>query len=250
MNDQRKTPEQWFQLLKEPYRSEIVKYIVEYNKEKLFDSLLDAMYCSVLASFKDRDIIYNSLKSGETTYLAEQELKPQDMISGEWYVVDCGKCYRWLTKFREFKGNKIYNHIAFNLDDHCYCDNARMYIGYNKSNKIRPATREEVLKYFPNEFQEGPKVNTFCENKEKECNLNYCDENGCQERKRNLVEPKEVKSKLENGEWYYYSDKDGFFRRSNDLDFVLKESINNGTIYKATPIAIKILKPILEPIKN
>jgi hypothetical protein len=60
----------------------------------------------------------------------------------------------------------------------------------------------------------------------------------------------EVKKPLEVAEWYYYSDKDNFFRRSNDLDFVLKESINNGTVYKATPIAIKVLKPFLEPINK
>jgi len=55
---------------------------------------------------------------------------------------------------------------------------------------------------------------------------------------------------LKEGEWYYYVDKDGFFRRSNDLAFVLKESKNNGTIFKATPIGTKQTKSILEPIKK
>jgi len=32
-------------------------------------------------------------------------------------------------------------------------------------------------------------INTFCESKNSNCRLNYCDENGCQERQRNLVEP-------------------------------------------------------------
>ena len=30
----------------------------------------------------------------------------------------------------------------------------------------------------------------FCETPEEKCTMNYCDENGCQNRKRNLVEPK------------------------------------------------------------
>lgn len=30
----------------------------------------------------------------------------------------------------------------------------------------------------------------FCETPEEKCTMNYCDENGCQNRKRHLVEPK------------------------------------------------------------
>jgi hypothetical protein len=32
-------------------------------------------------------------------------------------------------------------------------------------------------------------INTFCETKNDNCRLSYCDVNGCQERQRNLVEP-------------------------------------------------------------
>lgn len=31
-------------------------------------------------------------------------------------------------------------------------------------------------------------MHTFCENPKIKCDLNYCDDNGCQERKRNLVD--------------------------------------------------------------
>ena len=34
----------------------------------------------------------------------------------------------------------------------------------------------------------------FCETPEEKCTMNYCDENGCQSRKRNLVEPKKSKA--------------------------------------------------------
>ena len=34
----------------------------------------------------------------------------------------------------------------------------------------------------------------FCETPEEKCTMNYCDENGCQNRKRNLVEPKKSKA--------------------------------------------------------
>jgi hypothetical protein len=65
----------------------------------------------------------------------------------------------------------------------------------------------------------------FCETPEVKCGMNYCNENGCQNRKRNLVEPTEqdnwisVEERLphclESGNW------DG--RRS---DFVIVEDVD------------------------
>ena len=31
----------------------------------------------------------------------------------------------------------------------------------------------------------------FCETPKEKCTMSYCEENGCQNRKRNLVEPKD-----------------------------------------------------------
>jgi hypothetical protein len=39
--------------------------------------------------------------------------------------------------------------------------------------------------------QEQLKPHSFCETPESKCTMNYCDENGCQNRKRELVEPQE-----------------------------------------------------------
>jgi hypothetical protein len=39
--------------------------------------------------------------------------------------------------------------------------------------------------------QEEPKPHSFCETPDEKCTMNYCDENGCQNRKRELVEPQE-----------------------------------------------------------
>ena len=35
------------------------------------------------------------------------------------------------------------------------------------------------------------KQHSFCETPKVKCTMNYCDENGCQNRKRELVEPKQ-----------------------------------------------------------
>ena len=40
-------------------------------------------------------------------------------------------------------------------------------------------------------LQEESKSHSFCETPEENCTMNYCDENGCQNRKRDLVEPKQ-----------------------------------------------------------
>lgn len=37
-----------------------------------------------------------------------------------------------------------------------------------------------------------PKPHSFCETPEEKCTMNYCDENGCMNRKRNLVEQNEI----------------------------------------------------------
>ena len=42
---------------------------------------------------------------------------------------------------------------------------------------------------------EDPKPHSFCETPEEKCTMNYCDENGCQNRKRELVEPQEKQDK-------------------------------------------------------
>jgi hypothetical protein len=39
--------------------------------------------------------------------------------------------------------------------------------------------------------EQEPKPHSFCETPEEKCTLNYCDENGCLNRKRELVEPKQ-----------------------------------------------------------
>lgn len=58
------------------------------------------------------------------------------------------------------------------------------------------------MKQKPKEEKEELKPHSFCETPEEKCTLGYCDENGCMNRKRVLVEPelnvayKETKGKL------------------------------------------------------
>lgn len=60
----------------------------------------------------------------------------------------------------------------------------------------------------------------FCETPEEKCTMNYCDDNGCQNRKRALVsEPKKLEtlyrkvvvSDIEMNKWYLRDTEDGYF---------------------------------------
>jgi len=53
---------------------------------------------------------------------------------------------------------------------------------------------EQVAKLYRVEEQKKP--HGFCETPNSTCTMNYCDENGCNERKRTLAEPEESQDKL------------------------------------------------------
>jgi hypothetical protein len=44
-------------------------------------------------------------------------------------------------------------------------------------------------------YRQEKKPHSFCETPEEKCTMNYCDENGCQNRVRHLVEPKQEQDK-------------------------------------------------------
>jgi hypothetical protein len=50
----------------------------------------------------------------------------------------------------------------------------------------------------PKEEPKGEKKpHSFCETPEEKCTMNYCDDNGCQNRKRHFVEPQRMYSEGE-----------------------------------------------------
>lgn len=51
--------------------------------------------------------------------------------------------------------------------------------------------------------KEEAKPHSFCETPEEKCTMNYCDENGCQNRKRELVEPKQENNFYEKLKQYF-----------------------------------------------
>ena len=166
--ENKKTPEQWFQMLKEPYRSEAIKginiYLPDFKKypysleEALFYCILFDKEAGLTPTRNDWRYIYESIKAGETTYLEPETLKPEQMESGKWYVIFTKDLFtEWLIKFDLIQENrKVMVSKCYDLTDNCDwtspCNSSLSNEHDIKS--IRPATKEEVLKYFPDEVFE------------------------------------------------------------------------------------------------
>lgn len=70
---------------------------------------------------------------------------------------------------------------------------------------VRKIPSMKLLKYF--KLKEETKPHSFCETPEEKCTSNYCDENGCMNRKRVLVEPElNVAYKETEGKLFYELD--------------------------------------------
>jgi hypothetical protein len=214
METEQKTPIEWFQQLKEPYRSEAIERIQPEYKDMKYSSLHKAIssfnWFSGIKSFSYWMNMCNSIKAGEITYLeTETELKPQDMISGEWYVAFIE--FDWIFKFEKYEHKKTFATKKMSLDDKYDYSHQGRYIG-GEVLKIRKATREEVLEHFPDEFKD---------------------------------EKKEVDSE------YIYFWTDGVYHYpTKDIDLAIENARPESLVYRATPIGTKQTKSILEPIKK
>jgi hypothetical protein len=77
--------------------------------------------------------------------------------------------------------------LALILDLNGYQDFSELLEIYKKRNFVNENEIKNQL------FEPEPKfkLNSFCETPDEKCSMNYCDENGCQNRKTELVEPQE-----------------------------------------------------------
>jgi hypothetical protein len=102
----------------------------------------------------------------------------QDLIKDGVQAID-DEFLEWFVKNPSCEDVEVEKQM---LCDYCgqeHCDNLRCR-GYKDS------VWYEII--IP---REEPKPHSFCETPEEKCTMNYCDENGCLNRKRELVEPKQ-----------------------------------------------------------
>ena len=149
-----KTPEQWFQALKEPYRSEAIANIVDNRPVLSLNSALECQNAWKLTpqGFEYWNKIAVSIKAGETNYLEPETLKPEQMESGKWYVIETN--FRYLAQFDKIEDNAVVVLKYYYYGDGGKIKSYARLCNFEVIKSIRPATKDEVLKYFPDEVFE------------------------------------------------------------------------------------------------
>ena len=119
------------------------------NKDGVADMYYDP------ANFNSNILTIPELK--ELIGYREEPIKVEDCVSGEWYIIHTNLC-KWLIKFDKLNRENIVDFKSVNITSNTTYNNpTEMFLQTHKVVTLRPATREEVLKYFPNEF-DAPKL--------------------------------------------------------------------------------------------
>lgn len=103
---------------------------------------------------------------------------------------------------------------------------------------MRPFKVKEDRSETMQRFIDNAKSHSFCETPEEKCTMNYCDDNGCMNRKRELVEPKEMIVKMMQD----YEEL-GLYEEPNIIDKWLEE---NGTPEIANQVELEAEEMLLE----
>jgi len=85
-----------------------------------------------------------------------EDVKPdfKVMVKGEWYhLLEFENQSEWIFMFDELRLGFLKTIRSYSIKTNIYYENTRSWGKIEKADTIRKATREEVLKYFPNEFQ-------------------------------------------------------------------------------------------------
>jgi hypothetical protein len=93
------------------------------------------------------------------SHITEPELKVEDLKAVEWYVItfksidnfDNHKIF--LLKFRDIVSNDLFGFKAANFTSGVVYDYSSPLCPIQNVVSIRHATREEIIKYFPHEFE-------------------------------------------------------------------------------------------------
>lgn len=80
-----------------------------------------------------------------------KSIKPEDMVSGEWYVTE--GAWNWLFNFNKISVNFIYYYACVDLMSGEIDYDVNLSLNMDAFHTYRKATQEEILKYFPNELE-------------------------------------------------------------------------------------------------
>lgn len=187
----------------------------------------------------------------ENTQKTPETLKPEQMESGKWYVIITQ--FKFLSKFKELFENKILEYKGYSYyGDRINGDIPLAYLDDIKS--IRPATKEEVLKYFPYEVFEPIELRSE-ETTDWEAKYNELKvENDSLKVIYRLQSEKKAKIEAYNDElterinqleqkgekvYFYFNEKKGHISFTENLETALNHSPQDNEIYEAICIGKK-----------
>lgn len=165
----------------------------------------------------------------ENTQEQNKTLKPEQMESGKWYVVVDNNNCKWLIKF-----NFINEYKKVFVDKYCYdltdgvdrTDSNNTFCFKEDIKSIRPATKEEVLKYFPDEVFEPIELRP---EEPADWKAMYYELKA----KYDQLEPKGEKV------YFYFNEQKDHFCYYKELEGAISLSCNGMKIYEAVCIGKK-----------
>jgi hypothetical protein len=144
----------------ETIKAALIKQIIDSGSTLPLSVLVGNIDLLINAAANDK---YSAISDNVIgSHITEPELTVEDLKAGEWYhmATEVGD---FLLKFERIINSKIiktYKHLNYNPPKHFFTNEpfdvvVNQDMGYHEKegDKLRHATREEIIKYFPHEFE-------------------------------------------------------------------------------------------------
>lgn len=82
--------------------------------------------------------------------VSNESINPKKLVKNNWYIITSFDNIEWLVKFDYLNRTKIFCSLMYAISENYNV--GRDWFPYGIDDTIRKATREEVVKYFPQEF--------------------------------------------------------------------------------------------------
>jgi hypothetical protein len=136
----------------ETIKSALIKQIIDSGSTLPLSVLVGNIDLLINAAANDKYSAISDKVIG--SHITEPELKVNDLKAGEWYFAELksNDSEKWVLRFKSILGTFIHVHCCASLNTNLMYGSGEL-CSINKIKSIRHATREEIIKYFPREFE-------------------------------------------------------------------------------------------------
>jgi hypothetical protein len=136
----------------ETIKSALIKQIIDSGSTLPLSVLVGNIDLLINAAKAERyDAIHTKVIG---SHITEPELTVEGLKAGEWYFADLksNDSEKWLLRLKSILGTFIHVHCCASLNTNLMYSSGEL-CSIHKIKSIRPATIEEIIKYFPHEFE-------------------------------------------------------------------------------------------------